>query len=119
MAKKETKLEQELGPKKYKQKIERENTFYDKYKAGRVDPKTGIKYNEIFFSDPNKKSIKVKSIGATPCLNPECDNYFSIGRTTVIVLCSTCSTLHNITHDKLTDEFTVEIKELKKYEPEN
>lgn len=60
---KESIKEQELGPKKYKKKVEEMNRQYDKYKAGTRDSKTGEYYYHIGVKPPrNSNGIKIEFI---------------------------------------------------------
>lgn len=108
---KESALKQDLGPKKYQEKVDKANAFYDKYKAGKTDPKTGEYYHPISFTDPTKSKISTKSVGYFPCPNMECDNGISVKRSTVGVQCFGCKKYIIITVNKLTDEVTLSVKE--------
>lgn len=95
MSKKESPKMQELGPKRYYQTLEKINKDYDKYKAGKRNPKTGEYYNEIHFTDPRKKKFSnTASIGYLPCINKECTEWFSINKRTQALICSKCGTLN-------------------------
>ena len=102
MTKKENSLHQELGTKKYREKVEAANKFYDKYKAGKTDPKTGEYYNPISFSNPNARKFKLGlSIGEVQCINEQCDYVFSIRRTTRAVICPVCKTLNSFSKEEI------------------
>lgn len=96
---------QELGPKKYYQKLEKMNKFYDQHMAGKRDPKTGIFYNKIDYSNPDKS----KNLGGRPLVSFEClsgcGSVISINTTTVCIICDRCKTLHSIHFDRLNSEY--------------
>jgi hypothetical protein len=102
---KESKGIQELGPKKYYEKIKKENDFYDKYKAGKRDPKTGEYYHKIDFKDPRKKNYLGKTAGAVACVY--CDNWFEVSTSTTAVICSNCRKLNFIKYNR--DEDSIEV----------
>lgn len=111
----EAALKQELGPKKYQDKVDKANAFYDKYKAGKRDPKTGVYYHPISFTDPRKSKIgSGSSVGCFACPNPNCDHGISVKRTTAGVLCAGCKQFISVSVDKLTDEVTLTLKEVNK-----
>lgn len=62
---KESPLKQTIGPKKYEERVRKAWDFYDKYKAGKTDPKTGIYYNHIDFTGKNQPKI-INSTVPTP-----------------------------------------------------
>lgn len=100
-----TVLRQELGDKKYNQLVEKENKFYDNYKAGKRDPKTGQFYYNIDFKDPRKKTIPQKTIDGFYCST--CNIGLPLSRTTYMIQCTRCKTLYKVDRDKLSDEFIV------------
>lgn len=100
----ESALKQELGPKKYYQKIEKANKEYDLYKAGKRDPKTGVFYHDINFSKPGAKKLGA-SLGSIEC---DCGNALSISVTTVMVQCSLCKSCYSIKFNR--DDNTLEVK---------
>jgi hypothetical protein len=107
MSKRESPLMQELGPKKFYQKVDRENAFYDKYKAGKIDPKTGIKNKEIFFEDPRKSKISSGStINSFPC--PYCLTPKEVTRRLAGVICSECKKYISIKVDPITEDIFIE-----------
>ena len=101
----ESKGLQELGPKKYFDKIKKANDFYDKYKAGKRDPKTGEYYHHIDFSDPNKKNYLGKSAGAVECVH--CGDWFEVSTSTAAVICSNCRKLNYIKYNR--DDNSIEV----------
>jgi hypothetical protein len=68
----ESPLMQEMGPKKYNRMVEKSDKFYDKYKAGRRDPKTGDFYYHIGVKPPRTSDIKsnYEGLGVIAC--PKC-----------------------------------------------
>ena len=79
---KESPALQELGPKKYRERMEKANKEYDKYKAGKRDPKTGDYYHHVDFKDPRipknyGNSALTEVLGYTPC--GHCGNEISVG----------------------------------------
>ena len=80
---KDTPLRAEMGDKKYNSMIERQNKFYDKYKAGKRDPKTGEYYYHISGTDPSNP----KRVFSSKCLSEE------LGR----VKCTGCETMLSVT----------------------
>jgi hypothetical protein len=100
MSVREPKLLQEIGPKKYKEKVRKASEFYDKYKAGKTDPKTGEYYNH-FNSGPKSSNINSVSIGQIKCSTDQCTNYLSIKRTTCMIICSKCSKLNTISKEDI------------------
>lgn len=106
MSERESPLKQQIGPKKYQQIVEKNAKFYDNYKAGKTDPKTGEFYHHISGNDPNKiKKLGGNSYGSIQCIS--CDNYFSITRATACIICNHCKKLNKITIDKETGEIFV------------
>lgn len=91
---KEPKLLQELGPKKYRQKMESTNKFYDNHMAGKRNPKTGELYHHISFTDPNKRTNTGKAVGEVECAG--CGYVFSVKRSSVMIICSHCKQLNKI-----------------------
>lgn len=96
---------QELGPKKYRDKIEKSNKFYDKYKAGKRDPKTGEFYHNIDFKNPCLKRNLGATAGTVKCFN--CDNFFDITTNTKVVICSRCKKLNYVVFNR--DDDTIEV----------
>lgn len=95
--KKEPPLLQEIGPKKYKEKIHKASEFYDKYKAGKTDPKTGEYYRH--FNQKPTDTLSSSTLGYLECINDNCNNYFKITRNTSIIICSKCNTLNSISKE--------------------
>jgi hypothetical protein len=110
MSTREPKLLQEIGPKKYKEKIRKASEFYDKYKAGKTDPKTGEYYNH-FTSKPSGSKISSVSIGQLKCSTEGCNNFFSIKRTTCMVICSKCNKLNSISKQDIQNLQDLIVKE--------
>lgn len=111
MAKKESPRFQELGPKKYYSELEKQNKFYDKYKAGKKDPKTGEFYHKIDFENPGKSKLgHSKFIADFKCLN--CDTYLTVRRNTAGIICPSCKKFHSVTVNRITEEVLVDGKEL-------
>lgn len=82
---------QDMGPKKYKQMIEKQNKFYDEHKAGKRDRKTGEYYYNISTTDPRKsKSLGGSFCGYMECKTEECDEVFTLKSTTSGIICSKC-----------------------------
>lgn len=107
MSRKESPTQRELGPKKYRELVEKQNSNYDKYKSGKIDPVTGIRNKEIFFNNPNqKKSIGSKYVGSFEC---ECSYVFGITNNTVLVSCPMCKNMYTIKYNRDTKEFTVDV----------
>lgn len=103
---------QELGPKKYRKLQEESFKNYDKYKAGKTDPKTGVYYNTIDFGNPaSKKNSAMNMAGCLisdfRCPSEGCDNWLTVRRNTAGICCSKCNKYHSIKVDKETEEFTV------------
>lgn len=98
MGRREPKLLQEIGPKKYKEKVRKSSEFYDKYKAGKTDPKTGEYYHHL---GPvvKPKVLGGATIGYVKCVNDSCDNYFAINRSTACAICSKCNTLNSFSNE--------------------
>lgn len=88
---------QEMGPKRYRKMIEDNHKFYDKYKAGKTDPVTGVYYHDISFRNPNKRTNTGPVVGEVPCFY--CDNPISIKRSTVSVICGNCHKNNVISFD--------------------
>lgn len=109
MSDKESPKIQEMGLKKYKQMIEKENKFYDQYKAGRKDPKTGQYYYNISTKNPLAKTKLGRDAGCIECLN--CGYTLSISTATVIIICSQCKSYHIISRDKHTNDIEVSLRE--------
>lgn len=104
--KKEPPLMQEIGPKKYYEKIDAAHKFYDKYKAGRRDPKTGEYYHHISFSDPNaKRTVTGQSLCQIEC--HDCGNPLSVRTSTVCITCG-CGCYHSFDYNRDTGELKVE-----------
>lgn len=100
--KKESPKQQELGPKRYKEMVERENKFYDNYKAGKRDPKTGQYYNPISFSDPRLSKVKTGgSIACVPCVTEGCENWLDVKRTTRAIICRSCKKMNSWTKEEV------------------
>lgn len=96
MSKKEPPLMQELGRKKYFEKVEKANKHYDNYKAGKRDPKTGEYYNPISFTNPTKQKFSgVLAIGSIVC--EKCLAEYPINRRTFCIICSNCKNLIKVT----------------------
>lgn len=99
-------LRDEVSPKKYKQLVEKENKRYDKYMAGKRDPKTGVYYNHIHYSDPRLPKYKFsknslsETIGYIKC--SECGEDLSVGENSMGKCCLYCGEYN---------EFSVEFKE--------
>ena len=79
---KESPALQELGPKKYRERMEKANKDYDKYKAGKKNPKTGEFYHHIDLNDPRipkhyGNSSLSETLGYTPC--EHCGEKISVG----------------------------------------
>lgn len=104
---KESPKAQEMGPKKYKKMVEDSHKFYDKYKAGRTDPKTGVYYNEISLTKPKSKSVSGCIIKEFQCFSKDCGNYMTVRRNTAGICCSKCNKYHSVNVDKLTEEVKV------------
>lgn len=86
----ESPLKQELGPKKYYERVDKANRDYDKYKAGKTDPKTGVFYRPISFTNPNKGAVHGSNLGCYPC--PKCSAALGLKSSTLIIQCRTCHT---------------------------
>jgi len=100
MSTKEPALKQELGPKRYKQKVEEANAFYDKNMAGKRNPKTGEYYHPINFNDPTKSKFgHSTTLAFVGCKNKHCDEYFSLNRRTRAIICSKCKTLNTFSKE--------------------
>lgn len=107
MSKKECALMQELGPKKFYDKVDKANAFYDKYKAGKVDPKTGIKNKEISFTDPRKSKLPSSpTLTCFPC--PHCLAHKEVTRRMAGVICSECKKYISIKVDPITEDIFVD-----------
>lgn len=104
MAEKESQKFQEMGPKKYKAELERQNKLYDKYKAGTRDPKTGDYYYHIGVKPPRKGKTG-RDLGSIEC--PICSNCLSIQTSTVAIICSNCSTYISFNYDKEKEEISI------------
>lgn len=109
---KESKLLQELGPKKYYKKVEDANKFYDKYKAGKRDPKTGEVFRDISYSNPNKQTNLGRPLGCIECLS--CNEPLNVKTSTVSIICGRCRCMHRIEHNREDNTFTVEAVNLNK-----
>ena len=109
----ESKLLQELGPKKYNKMVEESNKNYDKYRAGKVDPKTGIRNKEISFTDPRKSKIDSPSLCSIEC---ECGRCLNLTRHTVTVTCGMCKKYHAVKYDWSTKELFINGESLGKVE---
>ncbi len=107
MSVKESPLCQEIGPKKYKERIEKSNKFYDEFKAGKKDPKTGQFYYHIHGKNPLLKTKLGVNDGCVEC--GKCKYPLGITTSTSCIICSQCNTLHSIVRDKLTRDI-IEIK---------
>lgn len=105
MGKPESKMCQEMGPKKFYEKVEKANKFYDDHKAGKRDPKTGHYYNHINWTDPRKKTKLGSSLCTIECL--KCGSHLPINTTTVIIICSQCKHMHKVSYSRLTEELSV------------
>ena len=82
---------QELGPKKYKQMIEKQNKFYDEHKAGKRDRKTGEYFHHIHATDPRKtKSLGGSFCGYIECKTEDCDEVFTVKTTSGGIICNKC-----------------------------
>ena len=83
----ESPLMQEMGPKKYKKMVEKSDKFYDKYKAGRRDPKTGEFYYHIGVKPPRDKEIKTNylDLGKIPC--PKCGSMVEVSNISCGKIC--------------------------------
>lgn len=110
---KESPAMQEMGPKRYRKMVEDNSRAYDKYKAGKRDPKTGEIFRNISTTDPNKKTSFGQSAGYAECSS--CEEPFAVKTSTVVVICGKCGKAHTINHNRDTKEFTVEPIETTKY----
>lgn len=97
-------LMQEIGPVKYKKMVEDNSRSYDKYKAGKRDPKTGEFYHHIGFDKPKKTSCG-QDLGYIDC--PHCDNYFNVKTSTVGIICSKCGKFVSFEYNKETKEMRI------------
>jgi hypothetical protein len=103
MAKESPKM-QELGPKKYYEKLEKINKHYDDHMAGKRDPKTGELYHPISYTDPSKPKYAFSAKGASiyvPCKTDGCDNVMGLKRTTRTIICSKCKKLISWERDEI------------------
>lgn len=86
---------QEMGPKKYGEYIRKQNAFYDKYKAGKKDPKTGEYYHHISGKDPSKPSITYSNSGVSTTIGyvkcKECEADLWVGSNSVGRICLYCA----------------------------
>lgn len=104
-------LKQELGSKKYQEKVDAANKFYDTYKAGKRDPKTGVYYNQISFTDPRKSKVgSGTSLGCFQCPTENCSGSIIVKRTTVYSTCLSCKKLISVSVDKSTDEVLLKVE---------
>jgi hypothetical protein len=91
---KESPLRAELGDKKYNEKVEKVNKFYDRYKAGKRDPKTGEYYHHISATDPSKPKYSFSNsclsvtIGHVKC--QKCKAKMSVGSNSLGKFCLYC-----------------------------
>jgi len=97
----------EKGTKKYKDAVQKSNDFYDKHKAGKRDPKTGIVNNKIDFEKPSTRIAPGSPIGGFLCFSENCDHSFSVNRTTAGICCPHCKVYYSVKVNKLTDEIVV------------
>lgn len=102
MAERESPLCQELGPKKFTEKVEKANKFYDNYKAGKRDPKTGEFYYHIHGKNPLLKTKLGRNDGCISCGG--CEIGLGVTTSTAIVICTRCGTYHEIKRDRVTRE---------------
>jgi len=101
---KESPLMQELGPRKYNKLIQDNSTQYDKFKAGKRDPKTGEYFRHIGFDKP-KDSKFGQDLGFLDC--PYCDNYFQVRSSTAGIICSKCKKFIALDYNKDTKEINI------------
>jgi len=100
---KDTPLRAEMGDKKYFKMIEKQNQHYDKYKAGRRDPKTGMYYHEISGTDPNKSIVSTSAscvshtIGEVPCI--KCGELITVGSNSARKCCLYCGELNSFSSE--------------------
>jgi hypothetical protein len=87
--------------------VEDNHKFYDKYKAGKTDPKTGVFYNDISFKKPKTAGCSGAFVTHFECFTEDCNNVMTIRRNTAGIGCSTCKKWHSISVDKYTDEVTI------------
>lgn len=95
---------QEMGPRRYRDMIERTNREYDTYKKGKRNPKTGEYYYDISFNKPRKYNFG-QSLGFIDC--PFCDNYFEVRTSTRGIICSKCNKFISLDYDKNTKELII------------
>jgi hypothetical protein len=106
---KESPLMQDLGPKKYQTMLEKNSSFYDKYKAGKRDPKTGEFYHHIGLDKPKGRTKTGKDMGDIEC--PKCGRLLNIRSSTIAISCSQCRTNIVLEYDKELEE--MRIKEIR------
>lgn len=94
MGRREPPLMQEIGPKKYYERVKKANADYDKYKAGKVNPKTG-EYYHFLGAVKKSKNLGGSTLGFVECITEGCDNYFAVKRNTVSIICRKCNTLNS------------------------
>jgi hypothetical protein len=109
----ETRLRAEMGDKKYKAMVEKSNKDYDKYKAGKRNPKTGEYYYHLDSRDPNKPLYSFSSscvsefIAEVKCKG--CDEMIPVSENTSRKICLYCNELNFFSI-----EFRKNLKELNK-----
>lgn len=105
---KESPLCQEIGPKKFRERVEKADKEYDK-KVGKTI--NGIFHHGVSYSDPNKKTQLGRYCGEVECMSG-CGKSLSITTSTCVIICSFCKTYHSI--QKTEDGFEIEAPYLKK-----
>lgn len=98
MGRKEPPLMQEIGPKKYYEKVRKANSEYDKYKAGKINPKTGEYYHRLG-ATPKESNISGSLLGYVECITENCDNYFAVKRNTASIICKKCNCLNSFSKE--------------------
>ena len=112
MAKKEPPMMQQLGPKKYYEKVDKAAKFYDQHKAGKRDPKTGEFYHNISFTAPKAPTKVGQTLGEIECNG--CKRPLTIRTSTICVSCSNCACFHRIKYNRDSGEIAIEATPAKK-----
>jgi len=91
---------QDMGPKKYREMVQKENSFYDKHKAGKKDPKTGQYYHHISTTDPRlAKSTSGTLCGYLECKTENCNEYYRVSSNSAGYICNKCGKYISITKE--------------------
>ena len=91
---KESPLRAEMGDKKFDAMVEKKNREYDRYKAGKRDPKTGEYYHHISTEDPRKPKISLNTrcvcedLGHVKCSG--CKEKISVTSSSRVKVCLFC-----------------------------